>query len=89
MERNVNIAANAVRLFPVHEGMVLREAFPERGRLGDDVGVVAGLRPEQGGVELAWVSNTGGAAVRRDLVGVDGENIAQGQVVPHHFASFS
>ena len=51
-------------------------ALPRGRRLGDGVGVVAGLRPEQGGVGPAGVSSAGRASVGRDLIGVDGENIA-------------
>lgn len=46
-------------LVAVHEGMVLRQAFPKRRRLGEQVRVVAGLRPEQGGLEQPRVAQAG------------------------------
>ena len=38
-------------LVAVDEGMVLREALPERGGFLDQVGVITGLRPVEGGFQ--------------------------------------
>jgi len=43
MAREVYVAANAARLLPSEERMVLGEALPERGSLFDQIGVVSSL----------------------------------------------
>jgi hypothetical protein len=43
-------------LVAVDEGMVLRQALPECGGLLDQVGVITGLRPVEGGFQQSWVS---------------------------------
>ena len=48
--------------------MVLREAFPDRGGLLDQVGVIAGLRPEEGGFQQPLIPDAVGTAVVLDLV---------------------
>jgi hypothetical protein len=74
-------------LVAIDEGMILRKAFPERGGFLDQIGVVAGLRAVEGGLQQAVVANAMGAAVAFDLIGVDGQHFDRGQVVGHS-ASF-
>lgn len=74
-------------LVAVDEGMVLREAFPKGRRFLDEVGVITGLRAEQGGFEQAEVADASGAAVAFYLVVVDGERFGKREVIGHS-ASF-
>ena len=55
-------------LVAVDERVVLRQALPEGGGFGDEVGVVAGLGPEQRGFQLARIADARAPAVPPDLV---------------------
>ncbi len=67
--------------------MILRKALPQCGGLIDQVGVIAGLRPEQSRLERTWIAQTVRAAVAVNLVKMDGKNLDDGQIV-RHSASF-
>jgi len=74
-------------LVAVDEGMVPGQAFPKRGRLPDQVGVIAGLRSKQGRFQQSGIPQPLRPAIALDLVGVDCKNLDAGQVV-RHSASF-
>ncbi len=61
-------------LVAINEWMVLGKALPQRRRFGDDIGIVACLRTEEGGFEEPKVTYTLGAAVAGDQVVMDREN---------------
>jgi len=67
--------------------MVLSKALPERGGFLDQVGVITGLRPEEGGFEQPLIPNAERTTLTFDLVGVHRQNFGHGEVV-RHSASF-
>src|SRR5262249_52305580 len=71
----------------VDKRMVLGHALPQRGGFLDQVGVIAGLRPEKGGFEQAWIADAVGASITLDLVGMHGQHFSDGEIV-RHLASF-
>src|SRR5579864_1792541 len=71
----------------VEEGMILREALPERGGFFDQVDVIAGLGAVESGFEQSLVSDTLCPAVAFDEVGVHRQHFSYGQEVGHS-ASF-
>ena len=68
-------------LVTVDERMVLREAFPQGGRFLDQVRIIAGLRPVEGGFEQAGIADTGRSAVALDLVVMDSERFGERQII--------
>ncbi len=58
-------------LVAVDDGMILREAFPECGGFLDQAGVIAGLRPVEGGFQQPLISDALGAAIAFDLAGMN------------------
>lgn len=75
-------------LVAVNERMVLGKAFPQRRRFFDQIGVITSLGPKQSGFEQAGVTDTRCAAIPRYLVGMNGKDFRQQQIV-RHSASFS
>ena len=75
-------------LVAVHERVVDGEALEQSGRFGDDVFVVTGLRPEQGGFQRAWIANAGRTTVAPDQDGVHAEDVGHSwKVAIGHLAS--
>lgn len=64
----------------VDEAMVHRQAFPQCGRLLDQVGVVAGLRAKQRRFDQAVVAHAFSAAEQAQLLGVDIERVVEREV---------
>ena len=58
---------------------VLRKALPKRGGFLDQVGVITGLWPEEGGFEQTVIPDSMGTAIALDLVGMHGQNFGHGQ----------
>jgi hypothetical protein len=71
-------------LVPVDERMVDRQAFHQRGSLGQDVLVVAGLRPEQRGLQHSGIAHSQSAAIALHQHRVHAEHIGHGQVAARH-----
>jgi hypothetical protein len=67
--------------------MVLGEALPECGGFFDQIRIVSGLRPEQGGFQGTFVAQTLGAAKAFDLFLMDSEDFDLGEELAHS-ASF-
>src|SRR5207247_7840509 len=74
-------------LVAIDEGMILRQALPERGGFLDKIGIIAGLRPIQGGFQQSLIPDAGRASIAFNLIGVHGQHFGHGQVVGHR-ASF-
>ena len=74
-------------LVAIDEGMVSGQAFPKRGRLPDQVGVIAGLRSKQARFQQSGIAQALRPAIALDLVGMDCKNLDAGQVI-RHSASF-
>ena len=74
-------------LVAVDERMILGQTLPQRGRFLNEIGIVAGLRPEQCRLQKTDVPETSRAAVPFNLIRVNGENFRWRESV-RHFASF-
>jgi hypothetical protein len=70
------------------ERVVLGEALPQRRRLLDEIGTVAGLGAQERRFEAAGVAQSLRAAVTIDLILTDGEHFRHREAV-RHVASFS
>src|SRR5439155_1221438 len=53
----------------------------------DKIGIIAGLRPIQGGFQRSLIPDAGRASIAFNLIGVHGQHFGHGQVVGHR-ASF-
>lgn len=78
-EKDVH-AGEGDALVAVDEAMVHRQAFPQRRRLLDEVGVVAGLRAKQRGFDQAEVAHAFSAAEQAQLLGMDKKRVVEGEV---------
>jgi hypothetical protein len=67
-------------LVAVDEAVVHRQAFPQRRRLLDEIGIVAGLRAQQRGFDQAEVAHAFRAAEQFQLLGMNVERIIEGEV---------
>ena len=74
-------------LIAVEERVVLGQALPKRHGFFDEIGILAGLRPEEGGFKQTRIANAVTATITLDLVDMDGQNLGHGEVV-RHSASF-
>jgi hypothetical protein len=70
-------------LVTVNEGMVLRKAFPQRGGLLDQIGIIAGLWSEKGGFEQSTIPHPGSSSITLYLVVMDCQRFNNGQIVRH------
>lgn len=71
----------------VDEGMILRQTLPQGCGLGDQVGVIAALRPEHGRLKLTEIAHPGRAAIARDLIIMHRQQFGDPEVIPCHCAS--
>lgn len=78
-EENVG-AGERHALVAVDEGMVHREAFPERRGLLDQVGVVAALRTRQGRGKQAGIADAGRPAEQAQLLGMDEPRVGRREI---------
>lgn len=69
-------------LVAVDEGMVHREAFPQRRSFLNQIGIIAALRSRQRGLQQALIADAGRAAEQTQLLGVDEEHV-NGRKVDH------
>ena len=74
-------------LVAVHEGLVLGKPPPERGRFLDQIDGMPGLELLDEFIERTAVADPMNSSVPLDLVGVDGKDFLEAEVVCH-FASF-
>ena len=70
-------------LVAVDEGVILHEAFKERGRLVNDGVVIARPRPMKGGFKRTGVAYAGGSAVAINQLLVEKQRIGGGDVFGH------
>jgi hypothetical protein len=74
-------------LIAVEERVVLGQALPKGRDFFDEIGIVAGLRPEEGGFKQTRIAKAVTATITLDLVDMHGQNLGHGEVV-RHSASF-
>lgn len=87
MRRKVIVQAGRP-LVAVYERVVRGQAFPKRCGFCNQIGIVAGLRPCESRFQLTEVTDAVGTAIGFDLIGMNGENFVEREIVDVHSASF-
>jgi len=74
-------------LITVDEWVVLSQTLPQGSRLLDQMSVVTGLRPKEGGLQQALIPNALRATIAFNLVRMNGQHLDHSKKVAH-LASF-